>query len=80
MIRGTRPATVQEATAAAAAVKQAQDTALGTEEFRLLGVMPFRPETLLGQKVLARGLLNRVPPQNLIDVLAVVPTGATCGS
>ena len=80
MTRGTRPAAVQDTTTTAASLKQAEQSALGTEEFRLLGVMPFRPETLLGQKVIARGLLNRVPPQNLIDVLAVVPTGATCGS
>jgi mono/diheme cytochrome c family protein len=80
MTRGTKPAVVQETTASAVAVKQAEDAALGTEEFRLLGVAPFRPETLVGRKVIARGLINRVRPQNLIDVLAAVATGASCGS
>jgi mono/diheme cytochrome c family protein len=76
--RGTTPAVTRERAPTPASLQGAATVALGSETFRLLGARGFRPETHAGTRVDVRGLLNRVPSENRLDVLALSPLGGTC--
>ena len=53
--------------------------ALGTKAYRLLSVAPFRPESHMGQKVEARGLVYNEPGDERITLTSLQPTGSACG-
>jgi hypothetical protein len=79
LTRTTTPIVTRDEAATAAALKDAETRQLGDGTFRLFSVAGFRPETLRGQKVEARGLLNRVEKEARLDVLSLNVVGPVCG-
>ena len=51
---------------------------LGTRTFRLISVMPFKPESHMGQKVEARGLIYTEPGDERINLTSLRATGGSC--
>src|SRR5688500_7346223 len=49
---------------------------LGANTFLLLSVKPFQPETLVGRKVEARGLVYRSPGDDRLTLTSLTPIGA----
>lgn len=52
---------------------------LGSNTFLLLSVKPFQPDTLVGRKVEARGLVYRAPGDDRLTLTSLIPVGA-CGT
>ena len=53
---------------------------LGTRTFRLISVAPFKPESLAGQKMEARGLIYNEPGDERINLTSLRATGGSCAS
>ena len=64
----------------AAALKTAQNKALGSQTFHLVSVVPFKPEGHKGQKMEARGLLYKDQNDALLNLTSLQMLGASCGS
>jgi mono/diheme cytochrome c family protein len=80
LTRASAPLATRDETPSEAALKDAGGLALGTGTFRLVGAGRFDPASRAGQKMEARGLLNRrSESEQIIDVLSLRSVGATCG-
>lgn len=75
----SEPVLTRDNATTAAALKEAASIPLGTDTFSLISVAAFEPESHRGHKVEARGLLNRIPGENLLDVLSLSDLAPTCG-
>jgi hypothetical protein len=71
-------AVTEQARSAESAPKTASQTQLGTDTYTLVSVNAFKPDTMLGHKVEARGLVNRTPEDRLIDVTSLETVAAVC--
>jgi hypothetical protein len=67
-----RPSTADE-------LKAASTRPLGTGTFRLVSVTPYKPESLKGRKVEAKGLMYRAPDKNRLNLNSLQQLGAGCG-
>jgi mono/diheme cytochrome c family protein len=78
--RATAPLLTRDETPSAASLATAASQPPGSAQVRLVGATPFKPETSVGQRVEARGLLSKGTgdSSNRIDVLSLKPLGASC--
>ena len=60
------------------AIKEADNKALGSLRFRLLGMGLFAPDTRKGQKVEVRGILIPDPKDNRVNVTSLQTVNASC--
>ncbi len=80
LTQSTEPALTREDKPTTAELQDAAQTALGAAAFQLLNTVPFKPASLAGQKVEARGLLYRDSGRDLLNLTALESTGANCGN
>ncbi len=80
LMRSTRPVVTRDEVATAAALKDAETRPLGDSTVRLFSVGAFTSSMRAGQRVEARGLLNRVSDETRLDLLSLKAVGSTCGS
>jgi S-disulfanyl-L-cysteine oxidoreductase SoxD len=64
----------------AAALRTAQNKALGSQTFQLVSVVPFKPEGHKGQKMEARGLIYKDQADARINLTSLQMISASCGS
>jgi mono/diheme cytochrome c family protein len=64
----------------AAALRTAQNKALGSQTFQLISVVPFKPESHKGQKMEARGLLYRDQSDARLNLTSLQMLSGSCGS
>lgn len=71
----------KDAPASAADLEEAESAQRGTMTLRLVSVLPFKPETLRGGRVLLKGIVNRYPGEDpLVNVTGLQPVAtAGCG-
>jgi quinoprotein glucose dehydrogenase len=79
LTRSTPPIGTRDESPTPAALKDAGTRPLGGDTVRLIGVAHFGPESKVGQKVEARGLLNKLPNETRLDVLSLQLVGQACG-
>jgi mono/diheme cytochrome c family protein len=79
LTQATSPALTRDEQPTDSAVAEARTRPLGSDTIRLFSVAQYVPETKVGQKVEARGLLNRVATETRLDVLSLQPLGQSCG-
>ncbi len=79
LTRTSDPVITRDEEPTAAALKTAQNKALGAQTFQLVSVTPFNPETHQGQKVEARGLLYKNESDAMLNLTSLQSLGA-CGS
>jgi mono/diheme cytochrome c family protein len=79
LTRTGEPAATREEAPSDRALASAASKPLGTRTFRLISVVPFKPESHTGEKVEARGLIYNEPGDERINVTSLRPTGASCG-
>ncbi|MBI4265286.1 MAG: c-type cytochrome [Acidobacteria bacterium] len=77
--RGTAPLVTREETSSASSLSDAASRVLGPNTFRLIGVRHLKPEAQLGSRIEIRGLINRTPNDERIDVLALQVISPACG-
>jgi len=81
LTKASEPATTRDETPSPANVDAAKSTALGALEFRLLSVhQSHTPESLVGHKVEARGLVLRHADGNRLNLTSLQMLDARCGS
>jgi hypothetical protein len=78
LTRTTPPQVTRDEVSGDASLADAATRALGSGTLRLIGARHFQPETQSGKRVEARGLINRVPGDERLDVLSVRSVGAGC--
>ena len=78
LTRTSEPSLTRDAEPSAAAVRTAQGTALGSQTFQLVSVVPFKPEGHKGQKVEARGLLYRDQNDARLNLTSLQPVNSAC--
>jgi len=79
LTRTADPVTTRDDVPNERGLETAASRALGTKTFRLLSAAPFRPESHLGQKVEARGLVYNEPGYERITLTSLQATGSSCG-
>lgn len=72
------PVPTREETPSESGISAAASRPLGTKTFRLISVVPFKPESQTGQKVEARGLIYTEPGDERINLTSLRSTGASC--
>jgi mono/diheme cytochrome c family protein len=80
LTRTTRPQVTREELPPAAALKDAETRQLGDGTLRLFSVAAFQSTVRPGQRVEARGLLNRVSSETRLDLLSLKVVSASCGT
>ena len=80
LTRSTPAALTKDAPLTPQELQEGQKAALGTATFVLHSVAPFKPETLQGRKLAARGLVYTSPTDALISLTSLQTVDATCGS
>jgi mono/diheme cytochrome c family protein len=78
LTRTAEPLATREDAPSDRALAAAASRALGTKTFRLISVKPFQPESQLGQKVEARGLVYTEPGDERINLTSLRATGGSC--
>ena len=78
LTKAAAPAMTEQARAAGDAPKASSQTPLGTETYTLVSANAYKPDTMIGHKVEARGLVNRTPEDKLIDVTSLETLAAVC--
>ena len=76
----SEPALTRDEEPSAAALKTSQGKALGGQTFVLVSALPFQPETHIGQKMEARGLLYKDQNDARINLTSLQTLGGTCGT
>jgi hypothetical protein len=76
----TAPQVTRSETSDAAAIKDAAARPLGSAQVRLVGTGHFKPEAAAGQRVEARGLLNKGSDDARLDLLSLQPVSASCAN
>jgi mono/diheme cytochrome c family protein len=74
------PITTREDVPSAAGLQAAAARPLGSRRFWLISTTPFSPETHVGQKMEARGLVYTDEADARISLTSLKPTGGRCGS
>jgi len=78
LLKSTEPIVTKEEVATPALLKGAVDGPLGTLSFELISVSGFKPESSIGQRVEARGLLYREGNRNLLNLTSLNSVGSSC--
>jgi mono/diheme cytochrome c family protein len=78
LTRTAEPVVTREDVPSERALASAASKPLGTRTFRLISVVPFKPESHTGQKVEARGLIYNEPGDERINVTSLRATGSNC--
>jgi quinoprotein glucose dehydrogenase len=78
LTRTAEPLSTREDAPSDRALSSAASRPLGTKTFRLISVVPFKPETHAGQKVEARGLIYAEPGEERINLTSLKATGGSC--
>ena len=76
----TAPQVTRSETSDAAAIKDAAARPLGSAQVRLIGAGHFKPEPSTGQRVEARGLLNKGSDDARLDLLSLQAVSASCAN
>jgi len=76
----TAPQVTRSETSDAAAIKDAAARTLGSAQVRLIGAGHFKPEPSTGQRVEARGLLNKGSDDARLDLLSLQAVSASCAN
>jgi S-disulfanyl-L-cysteine oxidoreductase SoxD len=79
LTRSTDPVSTREEAATPQALASAANRALGTRTFRLLSVVPFKPEAHIGHKMEARGLVYTDGPTGRLSVTSLQMAAESCG-
>jgi S-disulfanyl-L-cysteine oxidoreductase SoxD len=79
LTRTAEPVVTREDVPSERALAAAASKPLGSRSFRLISVVPFKPESHTGQKVEARGLIYTEPGDERINVISLRATGGSCG-
>jgi len=76
--RATEPLVTKDETATPAALKTASGSPFGEKTFELISVAAFKPDSLKGQKVEARGLLYRDSSRSLLTLTSLEGVASGC--
>lgn len=79
LIRSTEPISTREDAATPQTLAAAAGRSLGTRTFRLLSVVPFKPEAHIGQKMEARGLVYADGTSAKLTVTSLQMASESCG-
>jgi len=79
LTRTAEPVTTRDDVPSERGLASAASKPLGTRTFRLISVAPFKPESLAGQKMEARGLIYTEPGDERINLTSLRATGGSCG-
>ena len=77
LTRAGEPAATREEAPSGGALASAASQPLGTRTFRLISVVPFKPESHMGEKVEARGLIYNEPGDERLTLTSLKMAG-TC--
>ena len=80
LTKTTEPVVTKQEAATPAALREAQNKALGTATFQLVSAKSFKPETHKGQKMEARGLLYRESSDALLNLTSLQTVGQACNN
>ena len=78
LTRTSDPVLTRDEEPTAAALRTAQTKALGAQTFKLISVVPFKPEGRVGQKMEARGLLYRDESDARLNLTSLQTINNTC--
>jgi S-disulfanyl-L-cysteine oxidoreductase SoxD len=78
LTRTAEPVATRDDAPSERGLASAASKSLGTRTFRLVSVVPFKPESYTGQKMEARGLIYNEPGDERINLTSLRPTGANC--
>lgn len=76
----SEPMVTKEDVPNARELKVAESRPLGTQSVRLLSTAPFKPDLHAGHKMQARGLLNRTPAGNRLDLTSLQMVAPACAN
>jgi hypothetical protein len=79
LTRATDPAATKDVAATDTELKDAGRKIPGDQTFRLISAGPFKPESHRGQTVHLKGIINRIPPDVLLNVTTLQSLGGACG-
>jgi hypothetical protein len=79
LTRSTDPISTREDSATPPALATAANRSLGTGTFRLLSVVPFKPEAHIGHKMEARGLVYADGTGSRLSVTSLQMAAEACG-
>ena len=79
LTRTADPLTTRDETPNDGSLVTASTRPLGTKTYRLISVTPFSPQSHVGQKVEARGLVYTEPGDERINLTSLRATGGSCG-
>lgn len=78
LTRTTEPVVTRQEQATTTALKDADGKTLGSQTFQLVSATPFKPETHVGQKMEARGLLYRDARDSMINLTSLQVVSSSC--
>src|SRR5688572_7648553 len=79
LTQATDPIATKDAPGSAPDLKEAESTQPGTLTLRLVSLLPFKPETHLGARVLLKEVINRYPGEDpLVNVTGLQAVAAGC--
>ena len=78
LTRTADPVTTRDDAPSDRALTAAVSKPLGAKTFRLISVVPFKPESHTGQKMEARGLIYAEPGDERINLTSLRPLGSDC--
>jgi mono/diheme cytochrome c family protein len=78
LTRTSAPVLTRDEEPSQAALRTAQNKALGAETFTLVSVVPFKPEAHAGQKVEARGLLYKDDKDARLNLTSLSTINSSC--
>jgi len=61
-------------------LKKAAAKPLGSDQFLLVSVLPFKPHDYQGRKVSAKGLFYKAPGENRLNVTSLQPVAPSCAN
>ena len=81
LLTGTsNPVLTRDQPATAEELKRAAGQPAGPHTFQLVSVTPFKPESLKGQKIEAKGLMFRAPNRDRLNVSSIQPVASSCSN
>ena len=80
LTKTSEPALTRDEEPSAAALRTAQARPLGAQNFTLVSVVPFKPDTHAGQKMEARGLLYKDQNDARLNLTSLQMLSASCGT
>ena len=78
LAKATEPTSTKDVPPTDAELQSTRARQPGTETFRLVSAGPFDPDHHVGERVLVKGIINRVRPDALLNVTALQPLGDRC--